>query len=94
MRIHLIDPKGHSDQPRRRYAERPESIAGLTIGLLSNRKANADLLLAETAQLFAAQHGCIALELAKKDDVSRPAEPETLRDMAARSDFLITAAGD
>ena len=94
MLIQLVDPKGGNRQPKRTYAPRPAGLEGLTVGLLSNRKANADNLLAETARWFVDRHDCEALPVERKDDSSRTAEPEMLRSIAERSDFLITAAGD
>ena len=94
MLIQLVDPKGGVWPPRRTYAPRPAGIEGLTIGLLSNRKANAENLLVETARWFVEQHHCEALPIESKDDSSRTADPEMLHSIAERSDFLITAAGD
>ena len=94
MLIQLVDPKGGLAPPERKYAPRPSGIEGLTIGLLSNGKANAENLLAETARWFADRHDCEALPVESKDDSSRTADPEMLHSIAERSDFLITAAGD
>ena len=94
MLIELVNPKGGLCQPERTYAPRPSALEGLTIGLLSNQKANAENLLVETARWFVDRHGCEPLPVARKEDSSRTAEPETLRAIAERSDFLITAAGD
>ena len=94
MLIQLVDPKGGLWQPQRTYAPRPAGIEGLTIGLLSNRKANAENLLVETARWFVERHHCEALPIESKDDSSRTADPEMLHSIAERSDFLITAAGD
>lgn len=94
MRIQLMNPKGATHQPERRPAARPTSLEGLTIGLLSNQKANAANLLNETAKWFVDRHGCSTLAIENKHDASRPAAPELLHSIAQRSDFLITAAGD
>ena len=94
MLIQLVDPKGGLWQPERTQAPRPAGIEGLTIGLLSNGKANAESLLAETARWFVERHHCEALPVESKDDASRTADPEMLHSIAERSDFLITAAGD
>ena len=94
MLIQLVDPKGGLWQPQRTHAPRPAGIEGLTIGLLSNRKANAENLLVETVRWFVDRHHCEALPIENKDDSSRTADPEMLRSIAERCDFLITAAGD
>jgi len=92
--IQLVDPKGGLWRPRRTYAPRQAAVEGLTIGLLTNGKANAENLLAETARWFVDRHHCEALPIESKDDSSRTADPEMLHSIAERSDFLITAAGD
>jgi hypothetical protein len=94
MEIHLIDPKGNLNQPQRSHAPRLGTFEGLTIGLLSNQKVNADVLLNEVATLFAEEHGCKALTLVEKHNTSLPADPALLRDLSERADFLIVAAGD
>ena len=94
MLIQLVDPKGGLSPPKRSYAPRPANLDGLTVGLLSNRKANAENLLAKTAQWFVDRHDCEVLPLERKYDSSRTADPGMLRSIAERSDFLITAAGD
>ena len=48
--IELMNPKGELQLPERRYAARPPRLEGLTVGLLSNQKANAEKLLLETAR--------------------------------------------
>ena len=94
MLIQLMNPKGRLRPPEGKYAARPARLEGLTIGLLSNQKANAEKLLLETARCFVGRHRCVALAVEKKDDASRPAAPEMLRSIAEHSDFLLTAAGD
>ena len=94
MLIELMNPKGELQLPERRYAARPPRLEGLTVGLLSNQKANAEKLLLETARWFVDRHYCVALPVERKDDASRTAEPDMLHSIAERSDFLITAAGD
>lgn len=94
MLIQLMNPEGRPNPSERNYAPRPARLEGLTIGLLSNRKANAEKLLLETARRFVDRHRCVALPVETKDDASRPAAPEMLRSIALRSDFLLTAAGD
>ena len=94
MRIELVYPSGDTRQPKRRRAPRPRNLDGLTIGLLSNQKANAENILIETARLFEENHQCRVLDVARKPDASRTADPEVLRQLSEKSDILITAAGD
>ena len=49
MPMTLISPKGSNNQVSRKQAARLKALDGLRIGLLSNGKLNASLLLRETA---------------------------------------------
>lgn len=70
------------------------SLEGATIGLLSNRKLNADVLLTETANILQRKYGGKVLDLRHKDNASAPAPTETLTGLSPECDYLITAAGD
>lgn len=94
MAMTLISPKGTNNQAAREAASRLGSLQGLRIGLLSNGKLNAELLLRETAAVFERHHGCVVTELVTKASASKPAAPEELAQLAGKSDFLITANGD
>ena len=92
--ITLVDPSGSSAAASRSMAPRLDNLGGLKMGLLANGKANADVLLNETAALFAAEFGCETSVFVDKRNASRPAQPEHQRQLAAGADFLITAVGD
>ncbi|MAV24838.1 MAG: hypothetical protein CMQ05_01800 [Gammaproteobacteria bacterium] len=70
------------------------SLEGATIGLLSNRKLNADVLLTETARVLQERFGGTVLELQQKNNASAPAPTETLTGLSPECDYLITASGD
>lgn len=69
-------------------------LEGLTIGLLSNRKLNAELLLRETAALFAERHGCRVTTHLEKGNASAPAGERRIGALIEQCDFLITGLGD
>ena len=94
MAITLIDPGGSGGSTDRTLAPRLADLGGLKIGLLSNGKANADVLLKETAALFTEGYGCNVAGFVDKRNASRPALPEHHRELADAADFLITAVGD
>ena len=56
MAIELMDPGGSTTTKERSFARRIRDLTGLRIGLLTNGKHNADLLLRETASLFESEH--------------------------------------
>jgi hypothetical protein len=94
MSMNLISPTGSHDRVQRSMAPRLANLTGLRIGLLSNGKLNAELLLKETARCFAEHHQCTVAAMASKPHASKPAEAEQLRELASKVDLLITANGD
>ncbi len=90
----LVDPTGAPAPQDHRRAPRLASLDGKVVGLLSNGKLNADLLLEETAKHFVEVHGCSVNKIVYKRNPSAPAEAKTIEDVAAECDFLLTATGD
>lgn len=90
----LIDPTVKSAAHNCAHAPRLDSVDGKTIGLLTNNKVNADVLLRETAALFSARNDCRVLDMASKNNASASAPGGTIKDLALECDFLITAMGD
>jgi hypothetical protein len=90
----LISPKGSNNQVSRNQAARLKALDGLRIGLLSNGKLNASLLLRETAACFERLHKCTVSDLVIKHSASKPATEDEIKQLASSSDFLITANGD
>lgn len=92
--MRLVDPTVPAKKPDRRRAPALTSLDGLTIGLLSNRKLNADRLLTETAELLRTRFGGTVLPMASKNNASAPAPAELLTNLSPECDYLITASGD
>ncbi len=90
----LMDPTVASTQPDATRAPRCTSLDGKVIGILSNGKANADLLLSETAKRFAAEYGCEIRSIVYKSNPSAPSPEETITQLADDCDLLLTANGD
>lgn len=92
--MQLVSPvRNHSAQQNTR-APCLDSLDGLKIGLLSNTKVNADVLLEETAVLLARHHNCTPLPVVYKRNASAPAPLELIDELAASADLLLTASGD
>ena len=92
--MRLIDPTGSCDIRHNIRAPRLDSIQGLTVGLLSNSKAKADVLLRETASLFKKEHECVILDVIYKHNASQPAPRQLIDKLAKDCDLLLTATGD
>ncbi len=90
----LYDPTVEGPEQRLLHAPRLKNLDSLTIGLMCNGKANADVLVKETGALFAKNHGCKLKDLWDKRNATVPAPPDMLVEIAEETDFLITAVGD
>lgn len=92
--MQLIDPTVTSPTQDNTRAPNLVTIEGRKIGLLSNGKVNADVLLRETAEIFSSKHNCQVMELRRKTNASAPAPAKIIEQLAQECDFLITANGD
>lgn len=90
----LVDPTSRAPVQNLKRAPEIESLDGKVVGLLSNGKLNADLLLQETAGLFADKHGCRVNRIVYKANPSAPADKDAIDRVSASSDFVLTATGD
>ena len=92
--MRLVDPTVSGPEQRREGAPRLANLEGKRIALLSNGKANADVLLQETAKRFVEAHRCEVVEFFDKRNAGTPCQVEHLQRLAGGADFLITAVGD
>ncbi len=90
----LVDPTVAAPLRESRRAPALTSLDGLTIGLLSNGKLNADVLLEETAAILQTRFGGSVLSMAAKATAGAPAPADTLKKLSLECDYLITASGD
>jgi len=91
----LLDPTGaDTRETDATLAPRPESLHGLTVGLLDNTKPNAIFLLEQIGSGLQFRFGAGELKLYHKDYFGTPATPELIELIAAECDVVITAVGD
>ncbi len=90
----IVDPTVTSTEQNNARAPAINALNGKTIGLLSNRKLNSDLLLKETARCLVERHGGKVLPMSHKLNPSAPAPSDTLTDLSHQCDYLLTAIGD
>jgi hypothetical protein len=94
MELVGFDPRGIVEAAPLKLAARPQSLAGLRLGVLDNTKWNAGRLLRTTVARLAESAGLAAVNHYKKESFSKDAEPALLAQIAAENDIVLTAIGD
>lgn len=89
-----LDPRGGSTHENTGIAQRPQSLDGMVIGLLSNNKPNSELLLRDVADLVGQQYKIKVVVEANKGSHRVPAPAEMIADLAERCDVVITATAE
>ena len=93
--MRLVSPVG-TDLAQGDFAlnDRPKSLAGKTLGLLENSKANSDKVLQELANILTEKHGLKEVIMLSKHSASLPTKPEVIQQALDKVDVLITGVGD
>ncbi len=92
--LRVLDPTVTLSIATERMAERPDSLAGKRIGLLSNDKLNSEALLDAIYDVLADRFDVKASHRINKGDASRPADPDFLSDFSNEVDVALLANGD
>ena len=92
--LRVLDPTATQSIATAGMAERPDSLAGKRIGLLSNDKLNSVALLDAIYDVLADRFDVAAVYRLGKGDASRPAKPEVLSDFSTEVDVALLANGD
>jgi hypothetical protein len=90
----LVDPTVLDSQRSHSRGEALTSLSGLTIGVLSNGKQKADVLLNKTAAKLQHRYGGKVLPMQAKVNAGAPAPGDMLTNLTHECDYLLTAAGD
>lgn len=91
--LDLISPTWELPDDKPRVAPRLTSLAGKRVGLLDNRKDNADTILRRVAARLEQDYGTITALYRTKIVHSRRAEPSMLDELAAGCDLVVTSTG-
>lgn len=75
-------------------AKRPESLAGLRLGLLTNPKHNAAEFLDDVADLLVERYGMQKVLTTKKFNIRDAAPEETREQLREACDVVVTGVGD
>lgn len=92
----LIDPTGDGDRGTNTSLAqpRPQSLAGLTVGLLENAKPNATVLLEAVARELKDKYGVREVRMFAKGYFGTPVEESVVQQMLHNCDFAVAAIGD
>ncbi len=92
----LLDPTGDGDRGTNTSLAqpRPQSLAGLTVGLLENAKPNATVLLEAVARELKDKYGVREARMFRKGYFGTPVEESVVQQMLHNCDFAVAAIGD
>jgi len=94
MTIRYLNPVQEAEIVPARLAPRLTSMEGITLGLLSNGKTNADKLL----EMIAGELGAVArlngVVSKRKGSAGNNCPPDLLEDMLEKCDAVVTGLGD
>jgi len=91
----ILDPTGQGTSRQAvALAPRRAGLAGVTVGLLENRKHNAGLFLRELGQLLVERHGASGTLLRGKASIVLPASDEIMDELARECGVVVAGVGD
>lgn len=90
----FLDPTGLASTGTTPPARRLASLRGKRLGLLDNGKTNAVKFLEMVAEILVERYGVGSVKMFHKAALSKPAKPETIAELVAESDFVVTGIGD
>lgn len=94
QKVRLVNPEAPAPQTVAVTQKRAVAKGGIRLGLLDNSKGNADHLLRFIVDGVKALVPVASVLALRKDSVSLPAPKEILDQLAAGSDYVVTAMAD
>jgi len=92
--MEILDPTTPSaSREQIEYAQRPQSLRGLRIGLVENTKKNSEVVLRKIAASLTAAHG-MKIEVLLHKAQRAPLKDAQIAELKGRSDFAIIGVGD
>ena len=93
MTIRVLDPTHELTAPGIQLAARPISLAGATIGIISNGKEGTKGYFGHLERLLRAEHGVAEVHVRVKSNFSAPADRHIV-DEIGRWRAVVTGIGD
>ena len=91
----LLDPTGDSERATNTaLAPRPQSLQGLTVGLLDNTKPNGAVILRAVGRELQERYGVREIRMFRKGYFGTPVEESVVNQMLHNCDFAVAAIGD
>lgn len=91
----LLDPTGDSERTTNTaLAPRPQSLNGLTVGLLDNSKPNGAVILNAVGRELRDRYGVKEVRMFKKGYFGTPVEESVVQQMLHNCDFAVAGIGD
>jgi len=95
MREPLLDPTGESGRDTNTtLAPRPQTLKGLTVGLLDNAKPNGQVILRAVGRELQERYGVREIRMFRKGYFGTPVEESVVQQMLHNCDFAVAAIGD
>jgi hypothetical protein len=91
----LLDPTGDSERATNTtLAPRPQSLRGLTVGLLDNTKPNGAVILRAVGRELQERYGVKEARMFRKGYFGTPVEESVVQQMLHNCDFAVAGIGD
>jgi hypothetical protein len=91
--VTVYDPTAEPSAQGAKLAARPASLAGATVGILDNGKANAGLLMGAVAEILTREHGVKSV-IVRKKPVAGPASPQVIKDLKEQCAAVLVGSAD
>ena len=89
----LVDPTTSPMIPQFIPAPRLTDLENRVVGLIDDSKENAKEILEITVDVLKEKFGVKRVEYHRKPSASKPADPEIIREMASKCDYVLVAIG-
>jgi hypothetical protein len=90
----FLDPTGEATIEQYGLAAGLSTLQGARLGIIENNKTNADKFLMMVYDELREMYGVEEVKMIRKKELSQPALPDQLQEIAGWADFAITGIGD